>query len=218
MHLFNLAEFGQRFGIDTTVQDFLNAISLASRAATQQVASRFRYETFDAFTDRTELFYVRRMFETEDRGTQARFRLGRGLTSKANITAYYSTTPLHLRNNDTSSLIDLKNYAQDGQSDALYVDGEKGFFFVHGVNLAGLWVLVTYSGGLDVASDDEYQNVPVWLQEAGMAQTALNLSKNRTFTPEDGDQSLDVLKQQLQDLWEEYGRYEPAAYKPVAYE
>lgn len=217
MHLFRLADFGQRFGVDLTEPDFLSAVTRASAAATQDLASRFRYKSFASYGSRTDFFYVQDV-HFQSRGEQRQFLLSRGFTSKAAITAYMTTSPLNFRNGSTDSLFSLKDVGSDGQSDHLMVDGDAGLMTVYGLDLRDQWVIATYTGGLNADTDDEYEDVPDWLSEAAMAQTALNLSRHRAFIPEEGQGDLSELSDAITRITRERWRYYPAAIRPNATE
>lgn len=217
MHLFSLARFSQRFGIDLTVDDFENAVVEASRAATSTLASRLRFTDFDEYTARRDMFYVDRTFG-DAQGFNRQFMLQRGFTSTANVTAYYSSSPVNLRNADTDLLTSIKDTAEDGESNFLVVDGNQGLLTVYGINLTGLWVLVDYDGGLSVATDDEYDNVPEWLSEAAMAQAAINLSHHRALKADDDDADFSDLRSAVVEAMSTHARIAPAALKPTASE
>lgn len=217
MHLFNLVSFGERFGVDLSVTDFDAAVRRASIAATEDLAAQFRYETFGLYTGRVDVFNVERTFGPIGRPYN-RFLLSRGFTTKANVTAYYTTTPLNFTNLNLSGLTNLKNISEDGASDVLTVDGDRGVVTVHSVELADYWVVLSYSGGFTTATDDEFEAVPGWLSQVAMAKTAINLARHPAFTPTDEGgavATLDELKHQVRTAWQRYSRYVPDAMHPA---
>lgn len=218
MHLFNLVEFGQRYSIDTGTTDFNNAIREASRAATKTLAQRLRFGNFDAYTDRTDYFAPGRMFGNGQNVWHRQFLMSRGFVTSGTITAYYTSSPLNFRNNDTTLLNDLTDVSQDGASDRTFWDYDAGLLFVEGVDLEEHWVIVQYSGGLDVATDDEFENVPEWLRALAMTQTALFLSNNPMFQTEDGENDITILKNDQAQGFAEHARFFPSARKPNASE
>lgn len=214
MHLFNLVSFAKQFGIDLTVPDFQEAVVEASKAATPTVASRFRYGGFDTYSNRRDVFQVRRMYDA-GAAQNLSLRLSRGFVdTSASFTAYYTANPLYVRNNDTDLLTDLQDVNKDGQSDYLFIDAERGVLSVYNIDLTDQWVVVTYTGGLETASDDEYQGVPDWLSQAARAQTALMLKENRAFSVE-GDTDMKTLTGQLNALWSRHARVAGSMVLPV---
>lgn len=216
MYLFSITRFGQRFGIDTSVPDFVDAIQEAARAATADLASRLRFRNFDLYTARRDFFRVDRMFDQHNQANR-QFVLSRGFVTPASVVAYYAASPVYLRNNDTDLLTDITDVNEDGQSNHLIVDAERGVVTTYGLELMHQWVMVTYDGGLDVATDDEFDSVPDWLAETAMAQAALYLSKNRQFKPEEGE-DLTELKNTVDRAFRSYARYYPGGLKPTASE
>jgi len=217
MHLFDLDEYGTRFGIDMTVTDFFNAVSEASKAATSTLASRFRFGDFAPYTARRDFFEVDRMFGT-GRTLNRSFSLARGFVTSGTVTAYYASSPLDLRNGDLADMVDLSDTEEDGESDHLIIDYDKGLLSVYGVELENQWVLVDYSGGFDTNSSEEYEGVPAWLSDAAMAQTALNLRFNRAFVSEDAIEDFDELKMAVSTHFSTQARTHLNAIKPVASE
>lgn len=218
MHLFNLHDFGQRFGIDLTVSDFNDAVTAASKAATRSVASRFRFGDFDAYTARRDFFRVDRM---HGQGAQMhrQFRLARGFIDSINgFSAKYTDNIIHIRNNDTDSLTDVQDVAEDGKSDYLVIDADQGILTVDVLDLTGMWLVVTYNCGLDVATDDEFQDVPGWLQDAAEAQAILFLKQNRAFRGENDTVDLAPIKDNLDYLWGQHARVYPGAIFPTSSE
>lgn len=216
MHLFNLSDFGQQYGIDLTVTDFADAVAGASKAATRALASRFRLGGFDAFTGRRDVFNVRRMFDTAG-NSNITLRLSRAfIDGSTGLSAYMTPTPLHIRNSDYGSMTNLQSVAGDAASDYLFIDAQRGVLTVYGVDLTDMWVVVDYNGGFEVATDDEYQGVPDWLQDAARAEAAILIKQNRAFKNEgDTDEDLNPLRKLIYDLQSEHGRYLPSAVLPT---
>lgn len=216
MHLFDIAEFGTRFGIDTTVSDFREAVVEASKGATADLAARLRYRDFSAYSNRRDFFVVDRMFGVANT-LQRQFLLSRGFVENATVSAVYATTPLSLRNGNTTDLKDLADLNEDGESNMLMIDGPRGILTAYGVDLTERWVMVTYSGGLDVATDNEYQTVPDWLREVAMARAALILTRNRAFRTEGEDDTAE-LRETVRAAVTAHMRYAPGAAQAVATE
>lgn len=215
MHLFTYEDFGTRFGIDTTEPDFRDAIVKSSRAATQYLASHLRFTDFNSYTGRKDFFQVERPYGTTTGGWY-HFRLSRGFTSKAQLTRVVSvTSPIQFRNNETDTQIDLTDVANDGASDHVYLNGVRGKLSVHDVSLVDRWVCVEYSGGLDVATDDNFEGVPDWLREVAMAQAAMFLQRHKAFTPEEGGGDLSELKGLVSSAFSHQGRFLPDAMDPT---
>lgn len=218
MHLFNLSEFGQRFGIDMTVGDFNSAVTAASKAATRSVASQFRFQDFETYTARRDFYRVDRMMASGNQQYR-QFRLARGfIDGVSGFSAYFTDSILHVRNSDTNNLTDIQNVAGDGQSDYLTIDADQGLLTVHSIDMTGMWFVVTYNCGMDVATDDEYLDVPGWLQDAAEAQTILFLKQNRAFKTEDGSDDLRPIQESLLTLKAEHARIYPAAILPTSSE
>lgn len=216
MHLFNLNEFAQQFGIDMTVSDFNEAVREASKAATRMVASMFRYTSFDAYTARRDFFQCDRMFGA-GKGQRRSMRLSRGfINTGASFSAFYTPSPVYVRNNQTDLIRDLQNVNEDGESDYLIIDATRGMLTVNTIDLTDMWVVVTYDGGLSVATDDEYEGVPDWLSDAARAQAAILLKQNPAFEVEDGDTS--ELSLQIRHLRRDHERYGGGALLPQASE
>lgn len=214
MHLFNLQDFADRFGINLTVQDFHDAVQRASVAATRDMASRFRFQSFDIYPTRRDTFYVDRTF-FDDGGNVCSFILSRGFVTESTIQARYTSNPIHIRNNETDSFIDLQDTAEDGKSDHLIIDADRGILSTFMVDLTRKWVVVDYSGGLSVATDDEYEGVPAWLSELAMAQTALNLANHVMFQTEDEGNDLTQLYDVIRRGFAAHARFKPEAYDPT---
>jgi len=214
MHLFSLNDFGAQFGIDLTVPDFNDAVSEASKAATRKVVSSFRLGGLDAFTSRRDVFQVRRMFDAGSAQNRD-FRLSRAFIDAGdNFSAQYTANPVHVRNNETDMLTNLQDVNEDGESDYLFIDAERGILTVFNLDLTDQWVVVTYDGGLDTNTDQEYLNVPDWLSDAARAQTALLLRENRAFTVE-GATEFQTLERQIADLWSQHARLAGAMVLPT---
>ena len=217
MHLFNLAEFGKRYSIDLTVSDFLDAVTEASKAASAGLASHLRYGDWDAYNNRKDVFQCLRSFSSGNM-QKLQFRLSRGfVVEDSSFSAFYSSSPVNIRNMDTGLMTDLQSVSGDAQSDYLYIDHAKGVLTVYGIDLTDQWVVVTYSGGLDVDTDDEYVGVPDWLREAAMVHAALHLSRNRAFQTEGADDT-SFLKTSLKSMLDGNWRATPSAKLPVATE
>lgn len=214
MHLFRLQEFSDRYGVDLNTADFLDAVTQASAAATQDVASRFRLGPLGSYTSRRDYFFVDGMSRQGTADT-AEFYLSRAFVS-GSVTALWTDSPVNVRNGDSDSYTDLSDTAGDGKSDHRALDADRGVLTVFGLNLSNLWVTVEYSGGLEVNTDDEYEGVPEWLSEAAMAQTALNLANHVMFQTEDEGNQLDELRPVLSRLFRDHARLalSPSAYRP----
>jgi len=210
MHLFNLNNFATRFGIDMTVLDFNNGVTQASQAATRAVASRFRFKDFEPFTNRKDVFYVDRMLG-QGNLQHRQLMLSRGfINPTSGFSALYTGNPVHARNAETSLTTDLQRVSSDGRSDYLYIDSEQGLLTTYVVDLTDQWVVVTYSGGLSVASDGVYEGVPGWMAEAAESQTALFLKQSNLFQTEE-QEDLTSLRQNLFDLQAAHARLHLAA-------
>lgn len=216
MYLFPHERFGQRFGIDTSVTDFRDAVKECSRAATQDLASRLRFGDFGLYSDRREYFQIRRMFD-EGTGLNCTLRLSRGFVLASNLGVKKSSNPVYLRNADDSLIINLRDVNGDGVSDYTFVDFDAGLIQLFGMELTGSWVEVSYEGGLALDDNEEkvFQGVPDWLYEAAMAQAAIYLSRNKTFAVEGGD-NLTELKEVVSRTFEQYARFNPSAVQPFS--
>lgn len=213
MHLFSLEDFGYRFGIDLTVSDFYEAVSEASRAATKAVASQFRLGSFDEFAGRKDYFRGDRMFGDALHPVR-QFRLSRPLVDdSAGFSVYGAASLLALRNNATGLITNLQDRLDDGLSDHVILDAQHGLITVADFDVSNMWICVTYSGGLSVASDDAYEGVPDWLADVAQTQAALFLTRNRTLTAE-GDTDFSVLRNAMQSALEAHGRFYPGAVLP----
>ena len=214
MHLLNIMEFGYKVGVDPTVTDFYESMAAASRAATETLATRMRYVSFERYTQRKDYFQLPRMFGGALM-PHATLLLSRGFADTAGMTVRYASNMRALRNGDAATYFNLMDLQGDGQSDHTLINGAVGTVYVEGVELSEQWVEVAYTGGLYVASDDLYENVPGWLSEAAMAQASINLMQNRALTPENGP-DLVPIQRQLADLIAGHGRFLPQAVRPVA--
>lgn len=212
MHLFRLQTFSDRYGVDLTVGDFNDAVREASRAATQDVVSRFRLGPPGTYEQRRDWFFVDRM-SRQGTANLAEFYLSRAFVS-GGVTALFTPNPIHVRNGDADSYTDLSDVAEDGQSNYGALDAERGVYTVFGLNLSEQWVSITYSGGLDVNTDDEYEGAPDWLAEAAMAQTALNLSNHVMLQTEDEGNDLSQLRSVVARLYADHARFGLSSYKP----
>lgn len=217
MHLFNLNEFASRYGIDMSVDDFRDAVTEASKAATYGLASDLRYGGFEQYVNRRDVFQCLRSFASGNM-QKLQFRLSRGFVDEdSNFSAYYSSSPLNIRNNDTGLLTNLQAVNDDAQSNYLYIEAEKGVLTVYGIDLTDQWVVVTYSGGLATTAKEQFKNVPEWLQEAAQVHAALHLTRNRAFQTE-GEDDTEFLKSTLQGLMTGNWRAPPSALTPVSTE
>jgi len=214
MHLFPLQTFSNRFGVDLNTADFLYAVVQASMAATQDIASNLRLGGLGIYPTRRDFFFVDGM-SRQGTANVAEFYLSRPFPVGA-FTAFYTPNPLHVRNGYADTYTDISNTAGDGASNYGAMDTQRGVYQVFGLNLSGQWVAITYSGGLDVDSNDEYQDVPDWLAEVAMAQAALNLAGHVMFQTEDEGNALSELRPQVARAFREYSRLalSPSAYKP----
>ena len=212
MHLFALQHFSDRFGIDLTVPDFLDAVERSSISATQDMASRLRFNSFDAYATRRDFYFVDRTYHGANANT-ADFLMSRAFVTGSAV-AKYATTPIHIRNGDANSFTLVADVFGDGESDHGFLNSEQGVFSTFGIELEGLWVAIEYSGGLDVNTDSEFDEVPSWLSEAAMAQTALNLSTHIMFQTEDTPSDMRQLRANLTQTYSRYARLHLAAYQP----
>lgn len=215
MYLFNLQNFAQRFGIDMTVSDFNDAVTEAAKASTRVIASQFRFQDFDLFSARRDVFHVPRMFEAGN-AQNRRFRLARGFIDGANnFTAYYTDNPVHVRNGDTDQLTNLQRTNNDNKSDYLFIDAETGLLTTYSLDLTDMWIIVTYDCGLTVAADAEFEGVPSWLAEAAELQTLIYLKQNRALSDEDGGDTVSSLRSALAQLQAAHMRFHPEAVLPT---
>ena len=216
MHLFNLGEFGKRFGIDLSVSDFKDAVTEASKAATQSLASQLRYGDFTAFDFRRDVFRVDRMFGSADSAATYRtLRLSRGFVNEDSaFSVLSSTTPINIRYGDASSYEDLQNAFLDGRSSKVFLDPDKGLVHLYDLSLAGMWVVVEYSGGLAVNNNQQFSSVPEWMQECAQLWAALHLTRNRALQSENDDP--DTLKAALRNMYSTNTRVNPSALLPFA--
>ena len=214
MHLFALQTFSDRFGIDLTTADFNDAVREASRAATQDMVSRFRLGSLDVYPAVRDFYFVDGMTR-QGTANIAEFYLSRPFPL-GGVTALYTPDPLAVRNGNADSYTDISNTAGDGASNRGGLDATRGIYTVFGINLSGQWVSIQHSGGLDVNSDGEYEGVPDWLEEAAMAQTALNLANHVMFQTEDEGNDMDQLRAVISRLYSQHARLalSPTAYKP----
>lgn len=214
MHLFDIMTFGYKVGVDPTVTDFYESMIAASRAATNSLAARTRFRTFDRYTQRKDYFQLSRMFGGRLR-PHATLLLSRGFVDTTGITVRYASSALSLRNGDANAYFNLRDLAADGQSDRTLINSEIGTVYVEGVDLSEQWVEVAYTGGLYVASDETYEDVPGWLSEAAMHLASLNLLQNRALAPETPPDP-DPTQRQIADLVASHGRFLPYAVHPSA--
>lgn len=218
MHLFNLASFAVRFGIDMSVSDFSDAVTEASKAATSAVASRFRFQDFEQYPARRDIFRCDRMFG-QGNSQHRQFNLARGFIDGVTGFSIYATDSIiHVRNGDTNQLTNLQDSAQDGQSNYVVIDAEQGLVTVHSQDLTDMWVVINYTCGLPVATDDQYEQVPAWLKDAGEAQALLLLKYNRAFKTDDGVDEMRPISDSLDRLWGAHARIYPSALKPTSSE
>jgi len=214
MHLFPLQTFSDRYGIDLTVPDFLDAVRQASALATQDVVSRFRLGGFAVYPARRDYFFVDSMTR-QGTANVAEFYLSRPFPV-GSVTALYTPNPIHVRNGDTDSYTDISATQGDLSSNYGALDRERGVYQVFGLNLSEQWVTIEYSGGLDLNTDEEYELVPDWITEAAMAQAALNLANHVMFQTEDQANDLNQLRAVLSRAFNDHARLalSPSAYKP----
>lgn len=218
MHLFNLSNFALRFGIDMSVDDFNSAVTEASKAATKAIAAQFRFQDFDAYTARRDIFHCRRMFEAGNAQHRA-FRLARGfIDATTGFSARYTDNPVHIRNSETDQLTDLQDTNEDGRSDYLFIDADQGLITAYSLDLTNQWVVVDYNCGLSFASDDEAEDAPGWLSEAAELQTLIYLRQNRSLADDEQNNDLPALRQALSDLRSAHARMYPDAILPVSSE
>jgi hypothetical protein len=214
MHLFALQTFSDRFGVDLNTADFLDAVTQASQAATQDIVSRFRLGGIGTYATRRDYFFVDNM-SRQGTANVAEFYLSRPFVYGA-VTALYMPSPVEVRNGNADGYTDISNTSGNGDSNYGALDAERGIYHVFGLNLSGQWVTVEYSGGLDLNSAMEYEGVPDWLQEVAMAQAALNLSGHVMFQTEDEGNDLSELRPQISRAVNDYAKMAlaPSAYKP----
>ena len=146
MHLFPLQSFSDRFGVDLSVVDFRVAIERSSIAAAQDVASRFRLGPLGSYGSRRDFFWVDKM-SRQGTGNLAEFYLSRPFV-QGTFTAFYTPSPINVRNGSADSYTDISNTANDGLSNHGALDADRGIYNVFGLNLSEQWVVITYSGGL----------------------------------------------------------------------
>lgn len=213
MHLFNLNDFAVRFGIDMSVADFADAVRSASKAATSALASQFRFRDFSVHAGRLDIFNVERMFGGSGVMTR-RLRLSRGFVEdNSAFSVVYATSPLYIRNSTADLITNLQDTLGDGQSDHVFMDWEQGTVAFYGVDLSSMWIGVAYDCGMSVNDADEFLDVPDWLSETSMNQTAIFLKQNRIFQTENEDDTTS-LKQALALAFASHGRYYPDAVFP----
>ena len=187
---------------------------LAGAAATRTIASRFRFRDFDEYTARRDVFRCDRMFGAGS-NQHRQFKLARGfIDGVTGFSARYSSSPLHIRNNDTTLTTDLQRVNEDSESDYLFIDADQGILSVYGLDLTDQWLVVTYNCGLSFAADGEVEDAPDWLSDAAVAQTAIFLRQNRAFQTEGGADDK-PLRDALSALETAHARAYPAAVPPT---
>lgn len=217
MHLFSLTEFGDRFGIDMTVPDFVDYVASASHAATRDIASRFRFKDFDVHATRRDVFRCGRMFGA-GASQHRQFVLSRGFIEPVTgFSCRYTENFVHVRNSGISLFTDAQNVAEDGESDYVVIDAEQGVVSLYGIDLTDQWLVVDYTCGLDADSNDEAQDVPGWLADAASAKAAIFLKQNRVFQNEDENtaDAIVPLRETLTSLFGGHARIYPSALLPT---
>lgn len=106
----------------------------------------------------------------------------------------------------------------DDGLDHTFVDTERGMVTIHQLDVSGMFVRITYNGGLTVASDDLYdltadQN---WLKELAILNTLLILNAHPVVRPEgDLDAFMDAVKDDYETIYKDHMRYVPSAARPM---
>lgn len=163
---------------------------------------------------------VSRRFATSLVPAQTEFLLSRGFVDEAAaaVTVVASGEVDALKSGDSSLNIDL--VAEDRVD--INVEAELGRVRVSDFGLQSTYVRIGYTAGLTTDQGDPavYQNVPSWLRQAAVLQTALHLIVNPTLNPfrgEDGPSAdqLKVADRQLGQLIDSHSRYLPMSEKPI---
>ncbi len=153
----------------------------------------------------TGLFANAPLYETQ-------FHLNHGFvgsTLKADFTVVSATTMFNF--DDADLVADLRTFEGDGK-DHTFVSTEDGRLYVQQVDVRGLFIRVGYIAGFTVASDNVFEGVPSWLEQAAILHAQIMLDKNPVIRrPEGAESMIEVLTRELNYIIDEKTRYHPSA-------
>lgn len=136
-------------------------------------------------------------------------------TSLTDLTVKTSQLFAHFSDGNSNNISDIRVFPADGL-DHIIPDTEAGLIYLSQVDVRGLFVQVEYTAGFTVASDDVYDDVPFWLEEAAILHTQIMLDKNPVIRrPEGAESQISALLTQFNTIIDEKVRYHPAAVKPL---
>lgn len=144
------------------------------------------------------------------------FHLNHGFVESdaiADLTVVTATMIPHFA--DPNLVSDIRVFEGDGL-DHVFVSKEDGRVYIHQVDVRGLFVRITYNSGFTVASDDVFDDVPSWLEEAAILHAQIMLDKNPVIRrPEGAESMIEVLLHQFNQIIDEKVRYHPSAVAPL---
>ncbi len=157
----------------------------------------------------TGLFANSPLYETQ-------FHLNHGFVTSsaiADLTVKSATMIHHF--GDASLESDLRDFEGDGE-DHTFTSAEDGRVYVYQIDVRGLFVRIGYNAGFTVASDDQFEGVPAWLEEAAIMHAQIMLDKNPVIRrPEGAESQISVLLHELNFIIDEKKRYHPSAISPL---
>lgn len=130
------------------------------------------------------------------------------------VTVQAATMIPYFTDGDPNNVADLRAFEADGLDHTLVTT--EGRIYIMQVDVRGLYIEVVYQAGFTVASDNVYDNVPAWLEEAAILHAQIMLDKNPIIRrPEGAESQIDVLLRQVNTIIDENIRYFPGAHKPM---
>jgi hypothetical protein len=216
----SVADIRDDLGYDN-VEDVNKSLASAIRTATESLASRIR----DDFTRVTVVdeFYVERSLQSGKGRIVQFFKLGRGMIdSGETINVYAANSARKVNDASADSVrVDLQDVAEDGDSNYVRFDHERGQMNVSDYDLSGLYVRVEYTAGFtdDGGNPAVYESTPQWLQELCTLEVSRRLDQMNNFPratrrTEEERQDTANIEAQLGDIILGHARYMPTAIKP----
>lgn len=203
MRLVSATKVASSLGFDPGVQESVFAGAVLS--ATSSLAAMLRtafdraivQDTFYILPNQS-LPFARNVFRT-------RLALSRGLVQSISVLSY------------ASSLEGLTGGSVNIESRYTTINMEKGEVVITGPDLRDQFVTVTYTAGLTVDGENNYEDVPGWLAELARQQAIIEIDiVAPTLRSDEGtDRSVEEMRRDMENRASRHIRYFPNAVRPI---
>ena len=204
MLLVSPARVADRLSVASGVADYERAITKAVQEGTRAALAATRYPDPVLYSGVEDLFYVDKSY-----GAALKLRLSRAFVDSID-SIFAAPVAREARKGATGEgSVDLSL----PENATVLTDGERGFLTVADRRIERRWIAVQHSGGLTVASDDVFDDVPPEMRDLALQYSLLALKSHRTLI--DGDEfPFNEIQRVANTLTARLTRANPSAVKP----